>query len=285
MAEEKTIGQLLKEYRLNRGKTQREFTSGIISTSFYSKVEKNLSRISAEDLIKILACNDIELWDFFSSLGAVNNDKYQIELDSEMKNAWYHNNRDKLINIKKKIEASNWKNKDEKVLIVDGWIEAMKDGDEQPNLEIREALKEKIFNISSINKNKMILFCNSMEFYDFESNLIISKQIIEKFRGSKDIAIQEALLGIIANMLYLIIIKDKYAYAEMFLDYANNISTTPSLFFLKNCIFFYANLINYHLRKDRTCISNCKMAIRTFKNLGMKEYGESSEQVLKNMIN
>ena len=57
-----TIGELLKEYRQKKGLTQKQFADGIVSTSYYSKVEKNEHRITVEDLVKILEHNDIAMW-------------------------------------------------------------------------------------------------------------------------------------------------------------------------------------------------------------------------------
>ena len=63
-----TIGNLLKEYRIKAGKTQRSWIGEIISPSFYSKVEKGLSRISAEDLIELLRRNHVNLASFLMKL-------------------------------------------------------------------------------------------------------------------------------------------------------------------------------------------------------------------------
>lgn len=60
------IGSLLKEYRLSQGKRQKEFVGEVVSQSYYSKVEKNANRITAEDLIDLLNYNNIPLWEFFS---------------------------------------------------------------------------------------------------------------------------------------------------------------------------------------------------------------------------
>ena len=45
-----TIGDLLKEYRLNMGLTLSEMAAGVLSTSYYAKVEKDQHRITATDL-------------------------------------------------------------------------------------------------------------------------------------------------------------------------------------------------------------------------------------------
>ena len=63
-----TIGELLKKYRLNMGLTLSEMAADIVSTSYYSKVEKNQHRISAEDLFEILRAHSISLGNFLNQL-------------------------------------------------------------------------------------------------------------------------------------------------------------------------------------------------------------------------
>lgn len=63
-----TIGELLKEKRIENNKTQKEWSGTIISPSYYAKVEKNQHRIAAEDLFAILKHNDIGIADFFKDL-------------------------------------------------------------------------------------------------------------------------------------------------------------------------------------------------------------------------
>ena len=48
------IGSLLKEYRLKQNKSQRKFIGSIVTQSYYSKVEKNISQITADNLIGLL---------------------------------------------------------------------------------------------------------------------------------------------------------------------------------------------------------------------------------------
>ena len=64
-----TIGELLKDYRIKQGKTQREFIAGIVSQSYYSKVEKEIHRITADDLLEILNHNGIPVKEFFEKSG------------------------------------------------------------------------------------------------------------------------------------------------------------------------------------------------------------------------
>ena len=76
-----TIRELLKDYRISQKKTQKQWAKDVISPSFYAKVEKNLSRISAEDLIELLHSNQIPVIDFFSKLNQKDKSINQQELE------------------------------------------------------------------------------------------------------------------------------------------------------------------------------------------------------------
>ena len=99
-----TIGELLKEYRISKGKNQKEFTDkGIImSQSYYSKVEKNAHRITADGLIELLHYNNIPLWEFFSRLNSNDDLRHQQIKDFNriMSEAYYENNIDKVKKLK-----------------------------------------------------------------------------------------------------------------------------------------------------------------------------------------
>lgn len=58
------ISETLKIIRLNKGLTQKEFVKGIISPSFYSKVESGENKISATYLFELLDKLDVSLNEF-----------------------------------------------------------------------------------------------------------------------------------------------------------------------------------------------------------------------------
>lgn len=59
------IGNQLKNTRVFLGLTQEEFCAGIVTESFYSRVENNKSRISMDALLKILNYHHVSLYNFF----------------------------------------------------------------------------------------------------------------------------------------------------------------------------------------------------------------------------
>lgn len=227
-----TIGELLKEYRLEKGLTQKQFAEGVVSTSYYSKVEKDEHRITAEDLIAILEHNNIGMWSFFRELSLKGNcQHYQHSyIEDKVIKAYYNSDKKQLEKIKKRVDKENIPNKDELSLIISGWIECMKTSKDKPNFQIRKKLRDKIFNVPSINLNKLTLFCNFMEFYDLDSNFLITKQAINKWIDSEDADIQEALLSIISNLLYLSIKERNYKYTDYLLKNARRIPMKPRFF-------------------------------------------------------
>lgn len=63
-----TIGDLLKDMRLHSGLTQHEMAAGLMSDSFYSKVERNVHSIDADLLLKLLAKHHFNFIKFASTM-------------------------------------------------------------------------------------------------------------------------------------------------------------------------------------------------------------------------
>lgn len=62
------IGELLKEYRLKQGKSQRAFIGTIVTQSYYSKVEKNNTQLTIKNLVDLLHYNEISVQKFLVNL-------------------------------------------------------------------------------------------------------------------------------------------------------------------------------------------------------------------------
>ena len=60
------IGNQLKNTRVLLGLTQEQFSAGIVTESFYSRVENNKSNISMNALLGILNYHHVSLRDFFA---------------------------------------------------------------------------------------------------------------------------------------------------------------------------------------------------------------------------
>ena len=277
-----TIGELLKEYRQKKGLTQKQFADGIVSTSYYSKVEKNEHRITAEDLIAVLEHNDIPMWSFLKRLSLKEDFQHEYikKINNEVLDAYYHSDRKKIKKIRQEIENAAIHNKEEHLLSIDGWLEGLKTKDEEPNWKVRNALKDKVFNIPNINKEKLNLFCNFMEFYDLETNVMITRNALNKFMNSNDTEIQEVLLAIMDNLLYLSIKENNYDYVGYLISSAENFPVKPQFYFYQSLLFFYKHLTNYHFNGKQEDLDTCQGIVNGLKLTGMKAYGIELEEFL-----
>ncbi|GFI21031.1 transcriptional regulator [Lactobacillus johnsonii] len=281
-----TIGELLKEYRISQGKNQKEFTNNglITSQSYYSKVEKNIHHITANSLIDLLHYNTIPLWEFFSRLHSTDDLRHQQikDFNNMMSEAYYENNIDKVKNLKPLVNESNLSNKEkqEQLLLIDGWIEIMKDPSEKPNLKLRDKIKDKIFSIPNFNENKVTLFCNFMYFYDLESNKIIAKKIISQYIDSSNIKMQISLLAIIVNILAFSLSNNKENDTGYFLEKGERIKIKPELVFYKSAFYFFKNIILYHQTKNNKYYTKSNQIKDFLISIGMIQYGKILEDLL-----
>ena len=281
-----TIGELLKEYRITQGKNQKEFTDSgmIVSQSYYSKVEKNIHRITADSLIELLHYNNIPLDEFWGRINQ--NDKIQHQQVQDFNNmlvdAYYDSDVNKIKQIKELVIQSNLPDKDKKeeLLWVDAWLEVLKGPKDTPNTELREKVKDKIFNLPNFNKSNVALFCNFMQFYDLDSDKIIGRRIVEQYINSKDIKMQIALIAIIVNIIVFSLKEKRENEVSFFIENAEKIKTRPELVFYKIALYFFENIVNYHLTKNEKYYQRSVAAKDLLINIDMTQYGKVLEKLL-----
>ncbi|WP_297815522.1 helix-turn-helix domain-containing protein [uncultured Lactobacillus sp.] len=281
-----TIGELLKEYRIAQGKNQKEFINDgmIVSQSYYSKVEKNAHKIAADSLLDLLHYNNIPVWEFFSRLNSSDKMKHQQieEFNRTMHEAYYEKNIEKVRNLRPIVKESNLseKDKEEELLLIDAWLEVMKEPSQKPDLELRTKIKEKIFNIPNFNDNKVALFCNFMPFYDLESNIVIAKKIINQYINTKNTKMQIAVLAIIVNILAFSLRDNKEMNTDYFIENGDKVKIKPELVFYKSAFCFFKNIILYHRTNNKEYYDE-SVKIKDFLiYIGISKYGKVLENLL-----
>lgn len=73
------IGNQLKNFRILLDLTQEQFSAGVVTESFYSRVESNKNNISMKDLLAVLNYHHISLYDFFASVDVTNSKRKIME--------------------------------------------------------------------------------------------------------------------------------------------------------------------------------------------------------------
>ena len=226
-----TIGDLLRQYRINQNKTLQEFAGNIIDRSYYGKVERNIHQISAENLINLLRYNQIDAIEFIETLDP-NYENYQSQIQIQkkiMEEAYYQVDKDKLKKVKLMITESKLSEKDKEIqnLIADGLLELL--NPDKPNQKIRDEIKKKIFEIPNFNSTKFMLYCNSMRFYSLADNEAIVRKIIEKYQVRESMLVKKSLLSLAINVLVLSIEENKFENIDFYSDFANKVPTNPDL--------------------------------------------------------
>lgn len=274
-----SIGQLLREYRIENSKTQKEWAGDIFSTSYYAKIEKDQHRITVQDLIDLLCVNNIKLVDFFGKLQLKDKLRYDqdIEINEAIADAYYHTDKEKLYKLKHMIEESSIKNKDDYLVRIDLWIAKVDNSLDSLSETVKNNLKETIFNSSNFDRPKLALYCNFMQLYDLDSNLLISRRIIKQTLNNDDLKIQEVLLAIVGNIIGMCIENNRYAEVDEFIKVSKQIPTKPALFFYKNGLLLFENMVKYKLNPDSKYLDKCNLAIKNFEILGMPEYAKELE--------
>jgi len=277
-----TIGELLKKYRVERMKTQKQWVGNIISPSFYAKVEKNIHRITVEDLLALLHYNKILSIDFFNRLDKddKNNYEFKKEIVNQIIEAFYNRSKSELEQIRQTINSSDLPDKDEQLAFITGYIALLDDDFKDLDERTKAKIKKRLFNISDFDQDNLYLYCNFMSFYDLDSNLMLSKRLVHHFKDNSDVVVQKAILSIISNLLILCITENRYDETTFFIETAQQININPDLVFYRGAFVFFERLVANHYQRQKTNLEDCQTIIKFFNLIGMGEYSKQ----LKNFI-
>ena len=278
-----TIGALLRQYRLEAGKTQRAWIGNVISPSFYSKVEKDLTRISAADLIELLRQNHVEIAAFFKQLDyqAESEDNLKKKINAQMTDAYYNFDIKRLKEIKQAITGSGLTSKNELMLSVNSILAIIDGNKEKLSAAEIQQLKNKFFNEENFDWKTIKIFLNCMVFYDFDSDMIITNKIFQQFKDSDNDDIQFIVLGILINMISMCLEKNKYKEAKQLVEKSHEIHTRPLTCFSKMTLLFLENMINYHFDPQQLYLDNSARQIEEFSLIGMTEFSKQLQKIVQ----
>ena len=275
-----TVGELLKEYRIKQNKNQKEFSAGIVSQSYYSKVEKNIHRITADDLLLLLTHNAISVKTFFEKLEIDPHQEQVNKVNAIFEEITKANYADNSLAQIKKIKAKAVKldveadMKKDMLLIIDGVLESEKDDPETFDINLRNQLKEKIFLMPEYDTYKLSVYANFVDLYDFDSNQQIIRQIVKALEKKKVERQDEILFAIILNVLKQGIEEKKYNETNKLISLGQQIKVIPEFFLYREMLTFYEELIAYHTDRKARHLKKCKLILKSFEWGGMSAFGK-----------
>lgn len=197
------IGEALKQYRTSAGLTQKEFTQNILSPAHYSKIERNLHEISANDLLKLLNQNKIRYSDFFSSLNQNSIEEQDKKISDQLLSAYYDRDVDKAKEIYTQISTSdNDLLKLRAKLILDTL-----QGGRRKLSKNKDKILQKVFSGNHWNSDssKILILANFIEVFDPLDLPFFLNQIYKKYQNNlaqQPLKIQESVATFCINYLY-----------------------------------------------------------------------------------
>lgn len=248
------IGSKLKQLRLDLGLTQTEMAAGVISVSFYSKVERGFNDIGAEELIEILQKHNISFEDFFSS-GAKddNNKRVNILLRDFVKAANIDDDIEieRIINELEKIRPKTPFLKSE--ILLTKLIADTHDADALKKLTVKERneIKKIIFQ-EDTDENEYIriaMIANTIRVYSFDEASYIVSSVIRRYKNIEkvDSNLLTALSALMVNFTNWCLENKKTSLCKEALKYLAKLPNIVELAFSKILGRYYKDLIVHNI--------------------------------------
>ena len=166
------IGEALRQERLRLNLSQSQMAGDVLTKSFYSKVERNLCSIRANDLLSILSLHNIDYSYFFEKLKFENNDNElsETECNNLLHAAYYNNDWSKILKLQELIKQKdtnelNLESINAQIIVIKAAISDTLD--KIPNDE-KNRIKRVIFETTNWTENSLRLFAISMFIFDID---------------------------------------------------------------------------------------------------------------------
>ncbi|MBR7927554.1 helix-turn-helix domain-containing protein [Aerococcaceae bacterium zg-ZUI334] len=261
------IGEVLRSYRRSLGLTQQEMAANILTTSYYSKVEKGYHRISAEDLFEILDLHGIKLLSFYEKYQENKNESQYNRLMHQLFQAYYKLDSNLLDDVENKLLQSKLsKDEQQRLRFLLKAFSAMISQDfdsisEQDKIE----MKNKIFDLENWSEYKLSLYANIMVIYDIEANQSMIGSILSEDLEKMSSAKQAKVLSILINFIMICFYNKEYNLARYYIKKIKSVTTRPQINVVHKLMNeFYHNFLEYKEKKETVFYENMMHIITSF---------------------
>lgn len=197
-----TVGEALLSLRKQLGLTQAEMAANIISTSFYSKVERNIHDIGTNDLIKILNTHKINTAYFFETLSDQENIPENI-MDT-ITTAFEQKDKKRLLDLKQKLDSlPNSRQNEYYKLQLQLTLEVYLPKSKEIPITLKNKLKQYILFNNNWNIHSLKIFRETMRIYEIDELNFLVGTILTKYQNPNILSdsLQECIGAICVNYL------------------------------------------------------------------------------------
>lgn len=245
-----TYGEVIRYIRTNKGLTQKEVYLNIISKSYAIEFEKGNHDISLRLLEQILDRLMMEIDEFFYIYRGYKPSNHDEFIDKYSK-AGNNNDLEALIKLYQELHQREDLISKVHLAEVRSRIRLMKHFNLTCTFEKNVILAEDIETITNYLNNlqswtlqEMQLFTNTLDYIDYDQKDILFKTLIKSMKKYEAYPRgQEIICVMLINMIQELIMVNKLSYAEILIEYLNNISSQYQTIFFKIANKYYNGLI------------------------------------------
>lgn len=232
------IGEKLKKTRIMLGLTQGQMALGVMTSSFYSRIERGINQIGMDDLIKILNEHHVSLRDFFRDVDIA---KPIIQKSDEQIWLAYNDcDLDKLKKIKYNT-LPDYRTKLELKLM----IAVLNNQVAQLPIDLRQAMRQNILQIGQWNTNSLRQLALTAPLYSQEELSLLINSILSEFTAMQFDDQRE--LTALANVLltYLrISFSTSNPLIRKVLNFMKTLPGSPTIFLQKSLASYFTAILN-----------------------------------------
>lgn len=174
------VGKKLKELRHLLTLTQDDMAQGIMSRSFYSRVENGISSPGVNEMIALLKMHDVSVVNFLEDEDQVNlREKYQDQVIL----AYFKRDLNKLKQLRDVSELNNRRDK----FAIKMLIAKLEGKETEFTSVLRRKMKHAFFEMKDLNKNILWLLLVYMNLYEFDELGSLMDVIFSRYEKSKNL--------------------------------------------------------------------------------------------------
>ncbi|NVY97140.1 hypothetical protein HU830_08400 [Lactobacillus sp. DCY120] len=233
------IGDLLKRERLHRRLKQKDMVAGVMSTSFYSKVENGVSEINAIDLVKILNANDIDKGKFLSEVDVHldrNHNSFGY-LENRLTRDFYENNIPDVKKAVTEIKAIQPETPASRRLLLRSrlYLAMITDNYEMLSKKEKQSIRTMLFDLDTWDYTSVRIFANSLPIYDLGELSFLINALLKSVNNREDVdyRYQQAVADAILNFVTMCCDHQSPELTKLPLEYIQNLPDTPNFLFHK----------------------------------------------------
>ncbi|WP_427108751.1 helix-turn-helix domain-containing protein [Lysinibacillus xylanilyticus] len=280
-------GETFKNIRISKGYSLKEVAEGIVSSSFLSKFERGESDISLSNFYLLLGKLNISLEEYTLILRNFQPSDLEIFLHT-IKHAYEQNNIPFLIDIYYE-EEKKWKihSLDRykcNYIITKSLIRDL-NGDFEITNSDKDFISDYLFKNDFWGYYEFILFGNAMSILEYQTIILLAKEIISKSKFNIKIPKNKnELIRILLNVVIYTIENDYIDDSKWFLNYIDDLlNNTHFLYFEKTKYLFLKGI--YQIKRNQPeGIQHAQKALEIMGTLGDANVQNNHKLFLKKFI-